>query len=144
MSEIKLNLVDAQQIISGTIHGSLADYAVAALSAEPETVAELESALARFIKPLSPGSPFSHFQSNGEIDEVRWDAGIVVIDLAARIVVTESVYSQPGPQGEVHYHDGTQLTEVPLRYQLLDDWVFVDSIDEYKGQIGRASCRERV
>ena len=47
MSEIKLNLTDAQHIMHGTIHGSIAERAIAALSAEPETIAELEAALAR-------------------------------------------------------------------------------------------------
>ena len=132
MSEIKLNLVDARQVLNGTIHGSIADSLVAALSAEPETLAELEAALARFIKPLTFGGPFATFQSSTTIDDARWDAGIVVIDLAARIVAMESTYSQPGPKGEVYYHDGKQLTDVPLRYQLPDDWVFLDSISQYK------------
>jgi hypothetical protein len=47
MSEVKLNLVDARQTLVGTVHGSIADACVAALSAEPETIAELEAALAR-------------------------------------------------------------------------------------------------
>jgi len=41
MSEIKLILVDAERVVHGTIHGSIADRCVAALSAEPETIAEL-------------------------------------------------------------------------------------------------------
>jgi hypothetical protein len=40
MSEIKLNLVDAERVLHGTIHGSIADRCVAALSAEPETIGE--------------------------------------------------------------------------------------------------------
>ena len=31
MSELKLNLVDAENILSGTIHGSVVDAAIAAL-----------------------------------------------------------------------------------------------------------------
>jgi hypothetical protein len=44
VSEIKLNLIDAQQVLCGTIHGSMGDACVAALSAEPESIAELEAA----------------------------------------------------------------------------------------------------
>src|SRR5687768_13277997 len=94
----------------------------AALSAEPETIAELASALTRYIKPLDDHSPFASFHSsiNGanhpQLDTEPWDAGIVVIDLAARIVASESIYSAPGPSGDVHYHDGTASTDIHVHY----------------------------
>lgn len=131
MSEVKLNLVDAQRIRTGTIHGSVADSCVAALSAEPETLAELATALGRYIKPRETAPPFPCFLSRAEIDPEPWDAGIVVIDLAARIVAVESSYSQPGPEGEVCYHDGTCLTDVSIPYRLPPDWLFVNSADAY-------------
>jgi hypothetical protein len=131
MSEVKLNLVDAQRILTGTIHGSVADSCVAALSAEPETIAELASALGRYIKPDETSPPFACFLSRDEIDPEPWDAGIVVIDLAARIVAVESSYSQPGPEGEVCYHDGTSASEFSIPYSLPPDWLFVSSVDAY-------------
>ena len=48
MSEVKLNLIDSKTILVGTIHGSIGDRCIAALSAEPETINELEAALERF------------------------------------------------------------------------------------------------
>ena len=109
MSEIKLNLIDAQQILCGTIHGSMGDACVAALSAEPESIAELEAALKRYVgtapsrKSQMPDGPqaitnmvknppgvFASFHSFPEIDDAPWDAGILIIDLAARIVAEES------------------------------------------------------
>jgi hypothetical protein len=45
MSEIKLNLLDSHTSIRATVHGSVGDALVAALSAEPKTVDELEVAL---------------------------------------------------------------------------------------------------
>ena len=158
MSELKLNLVDAEQVCHGTIHGSVADYCVAALSAEPETVAELNAALARYIKPRDANGYFNWFNSTpcpakssiGEseacadlraaLDAEPWDAGIVVIDLAARIVATESTHSQPGPEGEVCYHDGHALTEVPILYRVPDDWLFVNSVDSYQWSRERRVC----
>ena len=133
MSEIKLNLTDAQQIIHGTIHGSVADRAVAALSAEPETIAELEAAVARFIKPDTTFGPFASFHECRDIDEVPWDAGIMIIDLAARIVACESTYSQPRRQGEVNYHNGVCATDIQVLYCLPDDWIFLNTIAEYQG-----------
>ncbi|SRR6266404_862640 len=155
MSELKLNLVDAKRVLHGTIHGSVADACVAALSAEPETIEELEAALARYIKPRNANGNFSWFSSTqcptnsclsnpgplpgtpepsfrSTLDTEPWDAGIVVIDLAARIVACESTYSQPGPEGEVFYHDGHALTDIPILYRLPDDWLFVNSADAYQ------------
>jgi hypothetical protein len=157
MSEVKLNLVDAERVLHGTIHGSVADACVAALSAEPETIAELEAALARYIKPRDTNGYFAWFSSihcptnfcptnfslssdNSEpvhsfraaLDTEPWDAGIVVIDLAARIVAIDSLYSQPGPEGEVFYHDGQALTDIPVLYRVPDDWLFVNSVDAYQ------------
>ena len=152
MSEVKLNLVDAERVLHGTIHGSVADYCVAALSAEPETISELEAALARYVKPPgangyfscfsstdlitnssrdNPGSASDYSELRDALDTEPWDAGIVVIDLAARIVVCDSTYSQPGPEGEVFYHDGHALTDTPILYRVPDDWLFVSSVDAY-------------
>jgi hypothetical protein len=132
MSEVKLNLTDPQQTIHGTIHGSIADSCVAALSAEPETIAELEAALSRYIKPLNGISRFAWFRIDTEIDEQPWDAGLVIIDLAARIVAAESTYSRPGRTGQVDYHDGKCATDVSVLYRVPDDWLFLNSVEEYR------------
>src|SRR6476620_10988185 len=150
MSEVKLNLVDAERVLHGTIHGSVAGSCVAALSAEPETIAELDAALARYLKLCDSGGHFRSFRSNDfgadtrpELDTEPWDAGIVVIDLAARIVANESSYSQPGPEGEVCYHDGHAATDVSILYRLPDNWLFVNSVDAYRWSRERR-LRERA
>ena len=162
MSEVKLNLVDASRVLHGAIHGSIVDACVAALSAEPETIAELEAALTRYIERRDSNSYFASFYSTdylqnssassagGEaiysdrlpLDPEPWDAGIVVIDLAARIVASESSYSQPGPEGEVFYHDGQAMTDVPVLYRVPEDWLFVNSVDAYHWSRAR-HLRER-
>jgi hypothetical protein len=50
MSEIRITIIHATQILSGIIHGSFNDVIVASLAAEPETIEELETAIQRFIK----------------------------------------------------------------------------------------------
>lgn len=137
MSEVKLNLIDAQGILTGTIHGSVADSCVAALSAEPETIRELEAALGRYIRPQAEWSAFASFRCGHEIDAEPWDAGLVVIDLAARIVAVDSTYSQPQLEGEVRYHDGTHSTDVSVPYRLPADWLFVNSVDAYRWSCDR-------
>lgn len=142
MSEVKLNLVDPQQILCGTIHGSVADACVAALSAEPETIAELEAALARYIKPNDEVGAFASFRPGSEIDTQLWDAGIVIIDLAARIVSAESSYSQPQREGRVRYHDGTESTDIAVSYRVPEDWEFFNSLAEYESShVGRGKER---
>ena len=132
MSEVKLNLIDSQQLIHGTIHGSIVDRCVAALSAEPETIGELEAALTRYMKPVEGHSPFDTFRQTQEVDDQPWDAGVIIIDLAARIVAFESSYSQPGATGQVDYHDGENATDVTVLYRVADDWLFLNSIQKYK------------
>ena len=132
MSEIKLNLLDSRSSVHATVHGSVGDALVAALSAEPETVDQLETALRRFQNCRTiPASSLTRMECR-EIDEVPYDAGILVIDLAARIVACESTYSLPGSRGTVRYHNGTEGTDVEIEYQLSDDWIFLRSIEEYR------------
>ncbi|HKY28822.1 MAG TPA: hypothetical protein VJM12_12860 [Pyrinomonadaceae bacterium] len=132
MSEVKLNLIDSQQLIQGTIHSSVVDRCVAALSAEPETIAELEAALPRYMKPVEGRSPFETFKQTQEVDDQPWDAGVIIIDLAARIVAFESSCSQPGATGQVDYHDGENATDVIVLYRVADDWLFLNSIQKYE------------
>ena len=148
MSEVKLVLRDVARDLSGTIHGSVADAAVAALSAGPVTIEELEVALERFHRPLSGsgGSGRGFFGwFGGRLDDEPYDAGVVVIDLAARLVVVESSYSSPGPKGRVWYHNGECGTDVVLRYSLEDEWMFSSDANSWRGLAeARRHERERL
>ena len=124
MSEVRLVVREAEHDWSGAVHGSLTDRAIAALSADPLTLTDLETACSRFEQPSPNHRPFSHL-SAGLCDEPH-DAGLVVIDLVARLVVVDSTYSSPGSSGVVDYHDGEGATNVALRYHLADDWLLVD------------------
>jgi len=131
MSEVMLNILDGSRECHGTVHGGFADTAVAALSAEPETIEELRHAITRFQKPLGDSSTFSGFDAG--TDFIPWDAGIVIIDLAARVVAMESSYSQPAAAGNVRYHNGREATGVNLEYRVPEDWLFADSVNHYEG-----------
>ena len=139
MSEIKLNLLDSHTTLIATVHGSVGDALVAALSADPATLEELESVLKRFEKCDSIPASSLYRCERCAIDEEPYDAGILVIDLAARIVACKSTYSLPGRDGTVAYHDGHSSTGFPIVYRLSDDWIFLRSIDEY-----RARCEDRI
>src|ERR1700692_3579653 len=98
MSEIRLNLTDQDQTISGEVHGSIGDAVIAALSAEPETIHELELALARFVKPVGKYSSIASLHAGEDFEP--YDAGIVIVDLAARVVAVDSTYNEPQPIDE--------------------------------------------
>jgi hypothetical protein len=163
MSDVRLNLIDAARAIHGRVDSSLAGAAVAALSAEPETIAELEVALARYIKPLEDMPAFAAFRTLGNaapylthshpdpsdmtagpvvdvdmVDQEPWDGGVIVIDLPARIVAAEFCYPPPRNQGQVYYQDGSKATEVAILYRVSNDWLFINSLAEYQ-----ALCTER-
>jgi hypothetical protein len=129
MSEVRLVLRDAEREISGTIHGSMADRAVAALAAEPRTIDELDTALARFHRP--DGSSFFGWFAAQSSDE-PYDAGLVIIDLAARLVAYESTYSSPARDGCVEYHDGKCATDIGVHYYLSDDWHFTTDLHGWR------------
>lgn len=138
MSELRLNILDALRAIHGVVHGKMADVFVAGLSAEPETIEEFQDAMERFIKPVDNHPCFAGFEKG--TNHQPWDAGIIVIDLAARVVATESTYSVPEPRGKVQYHGGGEPTDVWLPYRLTGDWLFLDSVAEYEGISDRRSA----
>src|SRR4051794_4460156 len=102
MSETRLNIVDADTIHEGTVHASIADLCVAALSAEPETLTELQTALSRYMQVPDDRGPLDALRPSAVVNMEPWDAGIVIIDLAAQVIAWNSTYSQP--EGSVDLH----------------------------------------
>jgi hypothetical protein len=139
MSEIRINILDASHAINGALHGSMADAILAGLSAEPETIEELKDSMARFAKPVDNMRHLAEF-SNG-VNEEPWDAGIMFVDLAARVFSAETSYSILMPEGEVQFHNGRKLTDVWLPYRVTCDWLFLNSVDEYKAVADRRRTR---
>src|SRR5690349_619071 len=121
MSEISLTVRDAEHAICAHVHASRVDCLVAALSADPETIPELESALARYRPDEAPGF-FGRWRAG--VDPEPWDAGVCVIDLAARLIVLRSTYSAPGLSGDVTVRDD-EGRDVSIRYHLAEDWLAV-------------------
>ncbi|PWT72899.1 MAG: hypothetical protein C5B46_06170, partial [Proteobacteria bacterium] len=141
MSETCLNILECGRVYSGVVHASIAERCVAALSAEPETFAELEDALIRYQKPFDGVGSLASLRPSHEINFEPWDAGIVIIDLAARLVAIQSTYSQPGREGTVTYHDGHAAIDLSIPYRLSDSWDFLSCIESYPMQ---AASRRKV
>jgi hypothetical protein len=141
MSEVRLVIREAVYDWSGTVPASSADRMIAALSADPITLKELEAACARFGNPTANQRLIANLLP-GLCDE-PYDAGIVVIDLVARLVVVESTYSSPRATGEVSYHDGQCATDICLRYHLAEDWLLISDRNQWSA-IAENRRQERV
>lgn len=137
MSEIQINILDANQTISGTLHGSFGDVLVASLTAEPETIEELEIAVERFIKRESDWSVFRSFRKTENFEP--YDAGLLVIDLVGKVILADTTYSYYSTQGKVRIKSDTD-EDFSLPYQLSDDWKHTRGLPEFEGM--SASRRE--
>ncbi|HQX52585.1 MAG TPA: hypothetical protein PLR25_21875 [Planctomycetaceae bacterium] len=133
MSEVKLVIRDANEDRSGTVHGCVAEWFIAALSADPVSLTELDAAVDRFALASPDRGHFTHFRH--AIDAEPWDAGLVVVDMEARLVVIDSSYSSPGRQGVITRHnvESVEGGTVDLSYRLADDWQFLHDATSWEG-----------
>lgn len=115
MSEVRLLILDEKRAIHGHIHASQANVAVAALAAEPQTIEELDLAMSRF-DVEDKRQHFAHFHL-GDSDE-PWDAGLVVIDITARLIAYQSSYSSILSKGTIH----CPKFDAEFNFRLFDDW----------------------
>lgn len=141
MSEVRILLRELDRDWHGTLHASCADRVIAALSADPVTRDELEAAVGRFAGLPRNTRYFSRLTA-GFCDE-PYDAGLVVIDLPAKLVVVDSTYSSPGLSGEVEYHDGERCTDCFVPYHLAESWKILRNSSEWKYEAGERR-RERL
>jgi hypothetical protein len=144
MSCVRFNISDKYECISGDLHGSMTEPLIAALTAEPETIAEFETALSRYVKPEPDWPTLQHFKRHEDLEP--FDAGIVAIDLNSRTVGFDTTYSLPCAAGRVRvpkeFSDETDDIWIP--YRVPDDWTFVESMALYRGtRIARAEDRWR-
>ncbi len=130
MSEIRINIIDKNRTISGTIHGSFGDYLIAALTAEPETIEELEVAVQRFFERDSDWSYFRSFRKSENFEP--YDAGLLVIDLIGKVIMADTTYSDYSKEGSVRIKTDTD-EDFSLPYKLSDDWKHTRGMPEFEG-----------
>jgi len=158
VSELKLVVCDWSNVRSCTMHGSDIDRVIAALSADPATIDELSEAFVRFMRPSfsdeeetncsrntrkidssKPGEPdprksqLRNWLCMGLNDE-PYDAGLVVIDLAAKLVVVESTYSSHAHRGHIHEHLPDRNTTRFLAYHIDKSWKFLNDATDWQCQ----------
>jgi Zn ribbon nucleic-acid-binding protein len=130
MGEFKLNIIDNERAINGIVHDHLGPAALASLTAEPENIGELESALRRFMI-WEMESPIAGL-GNGE-DLTEAEGGLIAIDLSSRTVYMDDL-GPDDPNKVPHVWIETPLGEEDgffLPFRLSDDWLLLDSLDEF-------------
>ncbi|NNE66574.1 MAG: hypothetical protein HKN33_08400 [Pyrinomonadaceae bacterium] len=143
MSLIRIIIADRNTVVSGERHGSDAVRLVASLTAEPETIEELEEAFRRYDR--EDARAFSWFTREVLTNPLKFpadfqfepfDAGILAIDLEGKTILSKSTYSNPGPHGIIEVSDrlAEDDTAIPIYYILTDDWKFEDSADSFEVQ----------
>jgi len=142
MSYVRFNISERDTTIHGDLHGSMTDPLIATLTAEPETIAEFETSLQRFVKSDSDWPTLHGFKDNEDLEP--YDAGIVAIDLVGRTVGYETTYSYPSAEGSVRVPKefAEERDDIWIPYRVPDDWKFVESMPCYEGmRIGRREER---
>lgn len=149
--EVMVTLRDAERAVYDTLPTQLADVVLAALSAEPETLAELEAAIARYDQPVQREGFLQHMQAG--LNESLWDAGLLLIDLPARLVVavTEPALYEPQRHGFALYcpdppPNWDEVSEeeiVWLPYQLSPAWQFTHTLTGWR-TLAEERCRART
>lgn len=137
--EVMVTLCDAERALHDTMPTQLADVVLAALSADPETLAELETAITRYDQPVGREGFLQHMQAG--LNESLWDAGLLLIDLPARLIVavTEAELYEPQPHGFALYcpdppPNWDEVSEeeiVWLPYHLSSAWQFNHTLADW-------------
>ena len=123
MSEVRLLIRELDRDWSGIVNAIRAETAVAALSANPVTLGELDIAVLRFVKPTAKQRYLAAL-SEGFCENPH-DAGLVIIDLIARLIVVDTALFTIEHDCAVEYQVGEKSTELVLRYHLADDWLIL-------------------
>jgi hypothetical protein len=125
MSRMTVTIMDQQRALHGRPRQELAEWLVAALTAEPESIVELAAALQRFPATIRR-DPFSNWLA-GACDEPA-EAGLCLIDLPGRLVVWQA--DEPLRAGRNGLQVQSRSTQ--LAAALSDDWQWLDSAEGWR------------
>lgn len=138
-NEVMVTIIDERRALHDTMPAGLANVVLAALTAEPETLEELEAAVARYDRAVLR-TGFLNQLKHG-VNEEPYDAGVMIIDLPGRFIAaaTEPVLYSPAPGGFALYRpdpppDWSKASEeevVWVHYRLPPGWLFVCSLEEW-------------
>jgi hypothetical protein len=131
MKSVRLVIREADQDWSGLVTRGQAERATAALNADPDTLSELDIALGSFAKRLHREQLFLPELEPGD-DTTPGEAGVVIIDLAARMLVVDREEELFDHRAGATYFDGEQETEQVLNFTLASDWLITCDLANWR------------
>jgi hypothetical protein len=150
-SDVMVTIIDAKRALHGVMPVWRTDIVLASLVAEPETLEELEDAIARYDASIISQGFLKHLETG--VNETPWDAGVVIIDLTARLIAgeTEPAIYIPERHGFAIYcadppldwSRSSQEELVQIPYLISEDWLVASTLDGWREMAERRS-RERA
>ncbi len=120
MEKLIVSLLDAERSIHMETHAGLAAVTLAAVSAEPETIGELEAAMGRYVGQPAIESMFGNARPGTASRPV--DDGHLIIDLTACLVVADRTGPQIPRIGSVAGCDAHGIYDIWLPYRIPTEW----------------------
>ncbi|REJ88673.1 MAG: hypothetical protein DWQ29_08325 [Planctomycetota bacterium] len=137
MNQVRIAVRDGRRGVHSVVGRDLAERIADSLSAEPETIEELERCSRRYVDP-DEWCGFRGFLDG--IDERPGDGGLVIIDLTARLTVMEW-NDRPEVYDDETVGDETDDFRFKRFYRLPDDWLLAP---ESRGWRDLAEQRRRA
>ena len=139
MTVMTISVRDAERAIHTRADASFVDVLIPALSDDPETIEELQHAMRRFVPPEDVGEILAGWAA-GECDRPL-EAGICLVDLAARLIVYQSTEGEFQRHGKVTFdavdeYGATRARWIP--YRLADEWLVTAELDGWKSLAAQA------
>ena len=123
MLQTMVSLIDRGRAIHVQVHDALVDIALAALSAEPVTIEELQAAMTRYVE-ASVAEFF--FAERGEgLAKRSAEGGHMIIDFSAKLLVNDTPIPEMPRLGNVLACDEYTALEEWIPYRIPDDWEMV-------------------
>ena len=136
MKLMRLVIREADQDWSGLVTYGQSERAIAGLNADPETLGELDIAMGTYAKRLSREQLFLPELEPGD-DATRGELGVVIIDLAARMVVVDREEELFEHRAGARYFDGETETEHVLGFTLTDEWLITCDLANWRATAAR-------
>ena len=141
MQQIMVTILEADRAIHAEVHEGLADITLGALSAEPETLDELRTAMQRFVEP--PVADFLFEQAEKGIARRPAEGGQMLFSLPARLLVNATSAPEIPRLGRVQRCDQFTTLDDWLPYRVPDDWQLTTEIANWQ-QLAAERCRQRA
>jgi hypothetical protein len=131
MKTMRLLVRELDQDWTGLVTYGQSERAIAGLNADPETLSELDLAMGSFAKRTHREQLFLPELEPGN-DATPGDEGLVIIDLAARLLVVDREEDVFDYRAGVGFFDGEQETEQTMNFTLAGDWLITCDVANWR------------